>query len=230
MKALFLSKKTRPRFRQLGSFPPSVQQTDDEVEVDQSLTGIEERFGRSKIDDEMNSSMALNDLIDETQKCNDIDMPLKDIPEINSKKPLGRRRGSNPVRSILRNGSGRSMNSNTNTKPAPARSQSDKRLSFALSPTFISDKKIRCDFGQDSMISLDGDDIFPEEESHGSLLHTSSKGEGSLVLSSPPPGGNSRRNSLNQYKAKSSQGFDERFVGLSDESDMGSFNASWSSL
>jgi hypothetical protein len=220
MKALIsMSNNSRPRFRQLSSFPPSEQIDNDEADIRQSLKEVDARFGRSKIDDEMNSSMALNTIEDEAHGYS---MPLKEAQEQKTKKPKGRRRLVSPVRSILRNGSARTLEQTEigGPKKVCMRAQSDKRLSFALSPTFISDPNIKIDLGQDSMISLDSSDIFPNEES--------SKGEGSLVLS-PPPTTVNRRSSLTQFKSKSSQGFDERFVDL-NESDLSSSNGNFSTL
>lgn len=114
------------------------------------------------------------------------------------------------------------------------RSQSDKRLTFAMSPTFISEPRLtghRSSITQDSLHSLDGDDLFADSQQEATKNQQTTSQENSLVmgdLSSQQEDG--RRSSMLQNKAKSTLGFDERFIGM-NESDLGSIgNASWSSV
>lgn len=196
---------------------PAVDQVDHEEETDTllSLEECEERLGKEEHHcklkgdelDSLNASIALNDLSD-AYIC-----PLRDGWTPSWKKKVTPRETTNLVQSILKNRSGDGDRSKKRTR-------NSKRLRFALSPTFIDEPKTR-PISNDSIHSLDGDDIFRTDETNPE----SSMRIGEISGERP-----SRRNSLTQYKARSSLGFDERFVGFS-ESDMGSFgNLSWSSI
>jgi hypothetical protein len=146
-------------------------------------------------------------------------IPIK-VGSTYGRKKRSHQRENKPVRSILRNGGG--------LKYVPKRRASPerKRLSFAFSPTFISESRIRQavpdSIANDSVLSLDGDDIFDIDEP--------SPHEASIKLGDSSDERPTRRSSMSQYKAKSSLGFDERFVGF-NESEMGSFgNFSYSSI
>ena len=187
---------------------------------------------------------------------NDLTIPLKD-----GSKPAKKRhsnsnskRASRPVRSILRNGSILEGEETQRRQPLQASASVSaspcKRISFALSPTFISEPKLRRGsyetITNESMHSLDGDDLylFAEEEQqqqqhepntsmHSIQLQEASLKMGDMCMADQDErtSTSSRRISMNEFKAKSSQGFDERNVGRT-ELDMGFFdsNESWSSI
>lgn len=209
--------------------------SDDEASM---MLQIESRFGAERLDDgssAMDASIAVNDLSeDASYTMPSYTMPLKaenDDPQpLRKKSSIQRRRKDPPIRGILRVGS---SNLEGEQRPPSGKSKSDKRLSFALSPTFISDSNLQPirrnswsdSFAESSMHSLDGDELFADDPD---------KKDASLVLgesSSERSGDHGhRRNSMNNFKSKSSLGFDERLVGF-NESDLGSFgHASWSSL
>ena len=239
-----------PRYRPHSSFAKSDQSNDSDDEQNM-MKEIEEHFGKSKVDDHesqstMNSSMAWNDLT----------IPLKDGSKPTKKRHSNSysKRASCPVRSILRNGSILEGEETQRRQYQQASSSSSasaspcKRLSFALSPTFISEPKLRRSsyetITNESMHSLDGDDLylFAEEQQQqhepNTSLHSIQLQEASLKMGDMCMGDqdertskSSRRISMNEFKAKSSQRFDERNVGRT-ELGMGSFdsNASWSSI
>lgn len=211
--------------------------SDDEGSM---MLQIESRFGAERLEDgssAMDASIAVNDLSEDASYTMQpsYTMPLKaesDDPQpLRKKSSIQRRRSKDPpIRGILRVGS--SSLEGEQRQPS-GKSKSDKRLSFALSPTFISDSNLQPirrnsfsdSFAESSMHSLDGDELFADDPD---------KKDASLVMgesSSERSGGHGhRRNSMNNFKSKSSLGFDERFVGF-NESDLGSLgHASWSSL
>jgi hypothetical protein len=205
------------QFQHLASFP-AADQVDQEEETNTLLSleecedqfCNEERYDKLKGDelDSLNASIALNDLSD-----------LRDGWTSSWKKKNTMTETTNPVQSILKNGSG---DGDTSKK---RKSRNFKHLSFALSPTFIDEPKARPistdSMANDSIHSLDQDDIFGTDEQNP---------ESSMKIGEISGGRPSRRNSLTQFKARSSLGFDERVVGFS-ESDMGSIgNFSWSSI
>ena len=209
--------------RRRASLPPPPPDQDDSDGEDMSeilcaLQSCDDRHVEYTIDehDAMNNSMALTDLSDPK-----FSMPLRDGPMVMRRKRFAAR-VTNPIRSILRNGNG--------CKRGKTRRLSDefKRLSFALSPTFISEHGKRKEKGapdpnsNESILSLDGDSLFNSDESNAQ--------EASLKLGDSSDEKPTRRSSFTQVKAKSTLGFDERFVGLS-ESDLGSLaNLSFSSV
>jgi hypothetical protein len=183
----------------------------EQAAVSMSSKGLNEQSGKlnNEDQDQFNASMAFNELFNPSA-----------VPQTDKRrcgfwmKTL--KRENSPVRSILKR---------TNSLSQPRSDfQRSKHLSFALSPTFISDTQPHPKIPSDSVtnesgVSLDGEELFDIEESMASLRLTD------ITQESP-----SRRNSLTQFKAKSSLGFDERFVGL-HESDLGSIgNFSWSSV
>lgn len=196
--------------------PPFKEDSVDEDDVLSEFPTEDERFEKSESDetDIMNHSMALMDLTEKSYS-----VPRRQTSTFGRRK-RSTQREAKPVRSILRNGGGSTYVRKRSASPEC------KRLTFALSPTFISEAKLRHavpdSLANDSVLSLDGDEIFDTDDPN---VH-----EASMKLGDSSDERPTRRSSMTQFKAKSSLGFDERFVGFS-ESEMGSFgNFSYSSI
>ena len=210
------SNPLRRLWRRPSPPPPFKEDSVDEDDVLSEFPAEDEHFEKSDSDetDTMNQSMALMDL---TEKS--FAIPRRHASTFGRKNRLTKRE-TKPVRSILRNGSGLTY------APKKSAPRECKRLTFALSPTFISEAKLRQavpdSIANDSVLSLDGDEIFDTDDLNAQ--------EASMKLGDSSDERPTRRSSMTQFKAKSSLGFDERFVGFS-ESNMGSFgNFSYSSI
>ncbi len=210
------SNPLRRLWRRPSPPPPFKEDSVDEDDVLSEFPAEDEHFEKSDSDetDTMNQSMALMDL---TEKS--FAIPRRHASTF-GRKNRSTKRETKPVRSILRNGSGLTY------APKKSAPRECKRLTFALSPTFISEAKLRQavpdSIANDSVLSLDGDEIFDTDDLNAQ--------EASMKLGDSSDERPTRRSSMTQFKAKSSLGFDERFVGFS-ESNMGSFgNFSYSSI
>lgn len=211
------SNAPRRFWRRCPSPPPPFQEDSiGEDDIASVLVTDDVSSGQSRSDehDSMNKSMALMDLNESSYL-----MSVKRGSMFGRKKRFHQLE-KKPVQSILRNGGG------SRDIPKARTAVMCKRLTFALSPTFISEAKLRQavpdSIANESVLSLDGDDIFDIDEPNTN--------EASLRLGDSSDERPTRRSSMSQFKAKSSLGFDERFVGFS-ESEMGSFgNFSCSSI
>lgn len=216
----------RRKFERYSSFPPptTVANEIDDNEASNDEQEIAEEVG----EDEKNLAKAE---LEETPQRASLTHKIYSIPlkedggnsfsmrRFRRASPPSRRATAPAQRSILRRGS--------SAKKGDAKSLSDKRLSFALSPTFISESSIKGkktwndSLADDSLHSLSDDDEFTSDESQ--------KAEGSIHFGENTTDSGRRRSSIVEIKAKSTLGFEEKFVGF-NESDLGSLSASFSSV
>jgi hypothetical protein len=223
----------RRKFERYSSFPPPTtvaneiddnEASNDEQKIAEEVEQVEKNFAKAELKEApRRPSLTYNDLAEAVYS-----IPLKEGGEnsfsmrrFRRASPPNRRASApaqRPIHSILRRGS--------SATKGDAKPLSDKRLSFALSPTFISEsskgnKTWNDSLADNSLHSLSDDDEFTSDESQ--------KAEESIHFGENTTDSGRRRSGIVEMKAKSTLGFDQKFVGF-NESDLGSLSASFSSV